>query len=88
MGFQSEVHMGEAIRVKGARIYPLSKVVKFTAGNSGGMIWNRPVSVLIRTDSGEEHNLPVRDLTRDTQIQALAAGVLAGIFLWLVFRGR
>lgn len=88
MGFQSEVHMGEAIRVKGARIYPLTKVVRWTTPANGGMIWNRPSSVFVRADSGEEHVLPVQDVTRQLQIRAAAAGILAGLFLWLVFKNR
>lgn len=88
MGIQSEVNMGEAIRIKGARIYPLTTVVKWIPGRNGGMIWNRPTSILVKTDAGEEHVLAVRDMTRETQIRAFAAGTLLAILLWLVFRGR
>ena len=87
MSFQEEVNMGEEIKVKGASLYPLSKVIRWTTGN-GGLIWNRPDSVLVKTDSGEEHILPVRDITREAQLMVLAAGAMASLFLWLIFKDR
>ncbi len=85
MGIQSEVHMGDEIRIKGARLYPLSKVVHWTPGNRG-VVWNRPDSIFVKEDNGEEHILPVRDLTRQAQVAVLAAGALISLFIWLYFR--
>ena len=49
-------------------------------GNLGGIIWNRPSSIVVRSADGEEEVLPVRDVTRQTQF-ALLAGGLIGILL-------
>jgi hypothetical protein len=60
-----ETRAGDPIQVAGRRIIPFSKalIVRFP-GPHGGLIWNRPVSVAVQGDDGQERVIPVVDVTR------------------------
>ena len=88
MGFQTEIKMGDEVRIKGARLYPLAKVVQSTFGNNGVFVWNRPNGIFVKSDSGEEYVLEIRDVTRETQVAILALGILGSFLMWLFFRPR
>jgi hypothetical protein len=51
-------------------------------------VWNRPVSVHIRTVNGEEYVAPVVDVTRIAIWSTLGASLLIGIILRLVTRKK
>ena len=56
-------------------------------GSIGGLIWNRPVSVLVQEGNGEEHVLSVPDVTRRS-IWALWGGSLFMVLIsWLILQG-
>jgi hypothetical protein len=83
-----ETRAGNPILAGDRTIIPLAKSVRLQfPGWNGGVIWNRPVSVVIRTAGGEEQLLPVRDVTRQVQL-ALLGGMLGMALLSLLLRRR
>jgi hypothetical protein len=76
-----EVRNGDTIQAGDFELTPQTNVfiAKFR-GHHGGLIWNRPRAVLVRTMDGEESILPVRDVTRNI-IWAMLAGALVGMAL-------
>ena len=81
-----ETRNGRPLRVKGAQVHVRSQVVRLRLPiANGGLIWNRPVSVVIRTPDGQEQILPVPDVTRSA-VLALLVLSLVGTFLLVRFR--
>jgi hypothetical protein len=63
--FRYETRQGEPVLVAGRRITLLSKALVIRLpGFNGGLIWNRPASVLVTSEDGQEQSLPVVDVTR------------------------
>lgn len=86
---QVETKPGKPITIGKTRIVPYSKTLRVTfPQNNGGLIWNRPVSVLVTDAEGEETVIPVPDITRRTQIAIIASGFLTVLLVWLMTRGR
>ncbi len=82
-------NVGKAVHLNGSTIVPIARSVHIRLPLlSGGLIWNRPIAVLVRPDDGIEYTLPVRDVTRRLQLFVLAAGVLGSMLLWLLQRRR
>jgi hypothetical protein len=78
---------GVSIQAGTNRITPFSQAVKLMLpGSRGGLIWNRPVSVLVQGDNGSEQVLPVVDVTRMAQLALLGIGLAGGILFWLIKR--
>ncbi len=78
---------GESIQTGPNKITPFSQVVKLMLpGSRGGLIWNRPVSVLVQGTDGSENVLPVVDITRIAQLALLGVGLAFGILFWLINR--
>ena len=84
-----EDRAGRPIVKEGMRIIPIARSLRVNIpGLPGGLVWNRPVSVVAQMETGEEKVLPVRDVTRQIQL-ALLAGTLVGMLsLWLAMRLR
>ena len=79
---------GETIQAGTNKITPFSQAVKLILpGTTGGLIWNRPVSVLVQGDDGSQQVLPVVDVTRIAQLALLGIGLVSGILLLLIKRG-
>jgi len=53
---------------------------------NGGLIWNRPVAVVIHTADGQDQTLPVRDVTRSVVLVLTALCV--STFLLTLFRRK
>lgn len=69
-------------------LVPLTKVVRVhVPGWLGGVIWNRPIAVVVNTGD-EEQVLPIRDLTRLIQFWIFGSGLLLVLFAWLFSRRR
>ncbi len=78
---------GETIQAGKNKITPISQAVKLILpGSKGGLIWNRPVSVLVQGADDSEQVLPVVDVTRVVQLALLGIGLASGILLWLIKR--
>lgn len=81
--FRLETRAGKSIRAGTRWITPFSQALIFQIpGLPGGLIWNRPVSVLVHEPNGEERVLPVVDRTR--QIELALLGAAAGFSLVLL----
>lgn len=75
---------GEAVITGGHTIIPFAQVlslrlfkipVRFT--------WNRPVSVLVINQDGQEEVIAVPDVTRVYQLILLGIGLTGSFFIWL-----
>lgn len=87
--FQVETRAGEPIPAGDTTIVPLAKSYQFRLpGKVGGVIWNRPASVVVQTALGQEYILPIRDVTRQAQFALLGGSLLAGLLAWLLVRGK
>jgi len=85
--FTIETTPGETIQAGRSKITPFSQAVKLILpGSKGGLIWNRPVSVLVQGTDGSEQVLPVVDVTRIAQLALLGIGLAGGILFWLIKR--
>ena len=83
-----ETRNGRPLRVKGAQVHVRSQVVQLRlADTHGGLIWNRPVSVVVRRPDGQEQILPILDVTRSA-VLALLVLSLVGTFLLVRFRSN
>ena len=84
--FRIQTLTGPPVKAADVQIYVRSQVlqVRFPVVN-GGLIWNRPLSVVIRRQDGREQILPVPDVTR-TVVLTLLALSLVSTFLWRRFR--
>jgi hypothetical protein len=82
-----EVQAGKAIRVGKVRLIPFSKVLKVQIpGFPGGLVWNRPASMVAVSADGQEQVIPVPDLTRSIQLSILAGGFVGGLMIWFLMR--
>jgi hypothetical protein len=82
---EREVRTGETIQAGDFEITPQTNVftVKLN-GRHGGLIWNRPRAVIVRSVDGEESILPVRDVTRNIIWGMLAGSVLGAIMIGMM----
>ena len=87
MSILVETRAGEPIEVGDSKIVPLAKVVRFQKpGWLGGVIWNRPVAVVVQTGNDEERVIPVRDVTRIAQLAIFGSGLFVILMAWLITR--
>lgn len=78
---------GRSIQAGAHRIVPVSQSVRLQIpGLPGGLIWNRPVSVVVTTPDGQEQVLPIRDLTRIAQLTIFGAAILGSFLFWRASR--
>ena len=83
-----ETRPGETIQAGENKVTPFSQAIKLVLPRPmGGLVWNRPVSVLVQGLDGSEEVLPVKDITRIAQLALLGVGLTGGILFWL-FKSR
>lgn len=76
---QLETHWGKPIQSNGRKIIVQSQAFQINFP-FGGLVWNRPVSVLVLSDDAPDQVLPVRDVTRLVQVLLFVNAVVsAGI---------
>lgn len=86
---QSEIKRGQPVMAGETQITPLTKTLSIPfPGISGGLIWNRPFAVEVRTADGKEWTLPVMDVTRQAQITLLVMGLIGVLLIGLVSHKR
>jgi hypothetical protein len=86
---ETETKTGEPQLVGNHELTPLTQVLKIQLpGHHGGVIWNRPKAVVVRTADGQEQTLPIPDVTRITIWAMLAGGLLGAIAIGLLFRNK
>jgi len=84
---QSEIRTGDPIQVGDYELIPQTRVLKIQfPGNQGGLIWNRPKAVIVKTSDGQERILAVRDITRVIIWSMLAGGLLGAMLIRLLHR--
>jgi uncharacterized spore protein YtfJ len=81
--FQLETLAGEPIQLDNARLIPFSQALHVRLpGIWGGVLWERPVSILVIKNDGEEEIIPIQDVSR----YAIIAILGTTFFAWLVIR--
>ena len=86
--FQIETLTSSRITVQGTQVRLRSLLVRLRCpAIHGGVIWNRPVAVVVRTLDGDESILPIPDVTR-TALLALAGLCFAGVFIFKFLRRK
>lgn len=85
---EREIRTGATRQVGDYQITPQTQVLSIRFPGHGGLIWNRPRSVLVKTSDGQESQLPVRDVTRLVIWSMLAGGLLGAIMIGLAWRHR
>lgn len=79
-----ETQSGAPIQFRDLQLVPFTRSVCLRVpGLNGGLIWNRPASVLVIDAEGREQVLPVQDPTRRI-VWTLFGGTL---ILWLLLKG-
>ncbi len=82
-----EIQAGKAMRAGKVKLIPFSKVLKLQIpGLPGGLVWNRPASVVAVSADGQEEVIPIPDVTRSLQLSILAGGFLGGLMIWFLMR--
>lgn len=82
-----QTNTGEPVAVSNFTVYPVARSYQVKIpGANGGIIWNRPVAVIVEDYDGERQVIPVIDLTRWLQIAIVAAGFFGVMLSWLIFR--
>jgi hypothetical protein len=78
---------GEPVSVGDVNVYPLSRSYRLDfPADRGGILWNRPLAVIVEDQQGDRRVIPIQDRTRMMQIGILSAGLLGSILLWLILR--
>ena len=81
-----ENQAGEPIQAGANRLVPFSQVRRLRSpGLRGGLVWNRPVSVLVQSADGSESVLAIPYPTRQAQLTCLGAAV-AAVLIYNVLR--
>ena len=82
-----ETYAGEQIISGQRKILPFSQAMTIQIPFfNGGLIWNRPVSILEITPDGNEQVTRIQDVTRMAQIVLWSVGVIGALLIWLLFR--
>ena len=85
-----ETNAGSPILVNRMRLLPFAKSLRLSLPMKNiGLVWNRPISILMIRADGEEQIIPIRDRTREivwTLYGAIA--VLAAMTALIEFRKR
>ena len=83
-----EQKAGEPVQIGSRRLVPFARVLHLQnpSWKQAGLIWNRPVSVLVVEADGSERVLPVPDITRQIQFSLLGAGLAGALLIWSIFR--
>ena len=83
-----ETLTGQPVKVKDTELRVRSQVLQLRLPvASGGLIWNRPVAVVVRTPDGQDQILPIRDVTR-TVVLLLMGLCFASTFMLMLYRRK
>src|SRR5262245_6421758 len=85
--FHIETLTSQPLKVKDIQVRLRSQVIQLRLPfANGGLIWNRPVAVVIQTVDGQYQTLPVQDVTR--AVVLVLTGLCVSTFLFTLFRRR
>ena len=68
---------GDRVKIGDVALSPQSKALTIRWPN-GGLVWNRPVAVLVERDTGTER-IPIVDVTRMAQLTLLGLSIVFSI---------
>lgn len=84
---QVETRPGKTLHVGKTRLIPFAQSFRLIIpGFLGGLVWNRPVSILTVYPDGSEVVTPIPDVTRRIQIMIWTIGLLGVFVLGLLSR--
>ena len=76
---------GEPFVIQDARITPQARVLRVQAP-FGGLVWNRPVSVLVER-AGKRETIAVPDVTLITTIALLVSLLAVPVWIFAMWKG-
>lgn len=85
MTWQWQQVRGAPLTLGDITLTPEARVLSWQWGSRGGLIWNRPIALIIQRGP-DQQRLPIVDLTRLAQITAAAVGILIGAVLGFLTR--
>jgi hypothetical protein len=65
--FQWQVRSGDKVTVGGVTVTPQSRALVFHWPNVGGLVWNRPVRVLVEKEGQVVERISIVDITKLAQ---------------------
>jgi hypothetical protein len=87
--FNIETQAGSPIQAGNRKITPFATSWRLSIpGISGGLVWNRPTSILIESPEGDEAVQAIPDITRQVLWALLGASLAMAILVWLTNRKR
>jgi hypothetical protein len=76
------------ITIQGAHVYVRSQLVQVSFPTvNGGLIWNRPLAIVVRGSNGQEKIVPIVDVTR-TIMFTLAGLCFTGLLVRMFLRRK
>src|SRR5512135_3097924 len=82
-----ETRAGNPIQSGQFNIVPFAQVMHISLPIlNDGLVWNRPISVLITGTDGQEELLPIRDYTRRIQWALWCTSLLGSALIWWMYR--
>lgn len=82
-----EIRAGQPVQVGKRTITPFAQSFQLTfPGWIGGLIWNRPVSVLVQDEDGQEEVIPISDVTRQTIWVFTGVSLLLMLVSWMLVK--
>jgi hypothetical protein len=82
-----ETKAGQPIQGEKITLTPYAQSLRIQIpGWNGGLIWNRPVSILAATEDGQEEIIPVPDVTRQVLWGLLGASLGTALVLFIISR--
>ncbi|MEJ2707684.1 MAG: hypothetical protein P8074_08735 [Anaerolineales bacterium] len=87
--FEYEIKGGKPLKFGENTITPFAKsLVIRIPGLPGGLVWNKPESVLVVNAQGGEEVIPVQNVTRRIEWALIGASIISTLAMWLLFRKR
>jgi len=80
--FQRQMRSGDPVKAGDVTVTPQSEAICLR-WPYGGLVWNRPVAVLVEQGTHTEH-IPILDVTRVAQLGLLGLGVIFGIITFVM----
>jgi hypothetical protein len=78
---------GDPISVGDLNVYPVARSYRMIfPGGQGGMVWSKPLGVIVEDQHGSRQTIPLPDVTRRLQVAILLAGFLGSLLAWMIVK--
>jgi hypothetical protein len=82
-----EIRAGQPVQVGKRTLTPFAQSFQLTfPGWVGGLIWNRPVSVLVQDEDEQEEVIPIPDVTRQTIWALAGVSLILMLVSWMLVK--